>query len=80
MCFPPSPVAHHVVGRNDCRAGPCTQAVADMTAGLGLHDSPMELEATMEFLLQRKGPYPPPLDPKTMKNEGFTPQNMGYNP
>jgi len=21
-----------------------------------------------------------PLDPKTMKNEGFTPQNMGYNP
>ena len=38
MCFlPPSPVAHHVVGRNDCRAGPCTQAVADMTAGLGLH-------------------------------------------
>ena len=21
-----------------------------------------------------------PLDPKTMKNEGFTPQIMGYNP
>ena len=21
-----------------------------------------------------------PLDPKTMKNEGFTPQNMDYNP
>ena len=21
-----------------------------------------------------------PLDPKTMKNEGFTPQNMGYTP
>ena len=21
-----------------------------------------------------------PLDPKTMKNEGFTPQNIGYNP
>ena len=20
-----------------------------------------------------------PLDPKTIKNEGFTPQNMGYN-
>ena len=25
-------------------------------------------------------PYKPPLDPKTMKNEGFTPQNMGYTP
>ena len=26
------------------------------------------------------GSKPLPLDPKTMKNEGFTPQNMGYNP
>ena len=33
-----------------------------------------------EYPTQKTNIYHLPLDPKTMKNEGFNPQYMGYNP